>query len=448
MTTELKRLQKRVSALMAVQNIAQELMSELDRWRLLNKILNAAVQVLNADTGSLLIWAPPDDLEFALSADPRVLGHRIPATQGIAGWVFTNEQPLIVGDVSQDSRWSQEVNPDFQTHSLVAVPLMTPTERIGVVEVLNKQSGQQFDEEDRDILSALAAQAAQAIVNARLYQELEEEKNRMIEIEDQMHKKMARDLHDGPAQGLAAMMMNIEFILRLYEHEPSKVPEELTQLRQTLSKTLAQVRNTMFELRPVILETQGLQAALKSYVERLLQTEGMNIHLDLVHMEERLPARIERLCFDIVREAVGNVNKHAHAKNTWIVVERRLHDLVVAVRDDGRGFDVAHIEQEYDSRGSLGLLNMRERSEVLGAKYAIESKPGRGTLVYLLVPMVEAEAPTSADEPHEPAASDSDGRRKRSTGPLPPEPNGKRKKGTGPLGLVNHDQPSPEDEAE
>ena len=92
-------------------------------------------------------------------------------------------------------------------------------------------------------------------------------------------------------------------------------------------------------------------------------------------LDERLPERVESLCFAIIHEAVGNVKKHAEAENTWIVVERRGSRLYVAVRDDGTGFDVSSTEATYDSRGSLGLLNMQERADVLGARYAIESSP-------------------------------------------------------------------------
>ena len=441
MVPDVQQLRKRVQALTTVQQIAQELMSELDDLCLLHKILNAAVQVLNADTGSLLIWVEPDHLEFAVSPDTDIVGQRMPANQGIAGWVFTNEQPLIVGNVSEDGRWYQEMAPGFETQSLIAVPLMTPTERIGVIEVLNKKSGEHFDQEDRDILSALAAQAAQAIVNARLYQELEAEKNRILEVEDQTHKKLARDLHDGPAQALASMIMDLEFLQRVYAHEPQRLPEELSKLRQRAARTLDQVRTTMFGLRPMILETQGLRATLESYVERLRTAEELNVQLSIRGLDERLPRRIEEACFAVIREAINNVNKHAHCANAWIVIERRAKDLIVAIRDNGKGFDLAQTEARYDRLGKLGMLNMRERAEMLGARYRAESVPGQGTLVYLIVPLdledlerQDAVPGQEGDELHKPAASGERlPREVRSARPSPSQ--GRRRKGTGPLNL-------------
>jgi signal transduction histidine kinase len=239
-------------------------------------------------------------------------------------------------------------------------------------------------------------------------------------------------------------MMDVEFILRLCEREPHSVPGELDKLRQAAARTLAQVRTTMFELRPVILETQGLQAALESYVERLASTEQMDVRLEIRNLAARLPPRVERLCFVIIQEAVGNVKKHAHAAVTRIIVERRPRDLIIAVRDDGTGFDVARAQQEYDRRGNLGLLNIQERAEMLGARYAIHSAPGRGTLVSLAVPLEGRRAPvpgtaTTRTEPADELGADRSlhevDRPARSNGaPVGPA---RRRKGTGPLGLLS-----------
>jgi signal transduction histidine kinase len=448
MATDQNQLQRRIIALTALQNIAQELMVELDLERLLRKILKAAVDVLNASEGSLWFWEPTDELIVRVSEDPGLVGFRMSASEGLAGWVFTQCKPLIVGDVSEDERFAQHVDDfsGFETQSLIAVPLMTPTEKLGVVQVVNKKSGEQFDEHDLDILSALSAQAAVIYVNARLVQELEQEKNRVIALQDQMNKKLARDLHDGPAQTLAAMMMDAEFIIKLYEHEPERVPAELQELRAAAAKTLDQVRNAMFQLRPLVLETQGLEPALEQYVERRNTKEGMNIHLDVRGLEERLSSRVESLCFAIIHEAIGNVKKHAEADNAWIVVERKGDRLTVAVRDDGAGFDVSSTQANYDARGSLGLLNIQERAEVLGGRYAIESAPGKGTLVYLIVPLAHEQEGT-AGQAEAPAALAS--QRKRATGPLvwsggrdplSSTPRNGRRKGTGPLGVLGQDE--------
>jgi signal transduction histidine kinase len=148
-----------------------------------------------------------------------------------------------------------------------------------------------------------------------------------------------------------------------------------------------QARTTMFELRPLVLETQGLEAALEYYVERLRQTENMSIHLQVEGLEERLPHRVEDIVFAIVREAIHNIKKHARATNIWLTVIRKEKELLTTIQDDGQGFNVEEVEISYATRGSIGLLNLYERAEMLGGQISIESALGQGTTVSLMVPL-------------------------------------------------------------
>jgi signal transduction histidine kinase len=385
--------ERRINALTALQDISRTLTSELDLNRLLSKIVHAAVEVLDASTGSLLIWDPTDNsLIFAVTEGGEGEGEtlkqrRMPADQGIAGWIFTHRQPVIVEAVSQDERFFKGIDESLgsRTSSLIGAPLMTKGKRIGVIEVLNKRSGEKFDEQDLDTLSALAGQAAIAIVNARLYSTIREERDRMLGIEEEVHKKLARDFHDGPAQTLASLIMDIEFIQKLLERDPSMVEAELLQLKEKVTKAMHQVRTTMFELRPLILETQGLEAALEYYVERLRQTENMSIRLQVEGLEERLPHRVEDIVFAIVLEAINNTKKHARANSVWLTVIRDEKELLTTIRDDGQGFNVEEVEISYATRGSIGLLNLYERAEMLGGRISIESALGQGTTVSLMV---------------------------------------------------------------
>jgi signal transduction histidine kinase len=387
--------ERRINALTALQDISRTLTSELDLDRLLRKIIHAAVEVLDASTGSLLIWDPTENsLIFAVTEGGAGEGEtlklrRMSANQGIAGWIFTHRQPAIVEDVSKDERFFKGIDESlgYRTSSLVGVPLMTKGEMIGVIEVLNKKSGEEFNKQDVDTLSALAGQAAIAIVNARLYLQIREERDRMLGIEEEVHKKLARDFHDGPAQTLASLIMDIEFIQKLLHREPSKVEAELLQLKEKATKAMHQTRTTMFELRPLVLETQGLEAALEYYAEQLRQTENMSIHLQIEGLEERLPYRVEDIVFAIVREALNNIKKHARANNVWLTVICDEKELSTTIRDDGQGFDVKEVEISYATRGSIGLLNLYERAGMLGGRISIESALGQGTTVSLMVPL-------------------------------------------------------------
>ena len=390
---EYQLAQERIAALTVLQDVARNLISELDLNKLLREILHSAVRVLEASAGSLLLWDDAtNELVFAVTdggAGEALEGQRMRADKGIAGWVFSHRQPDIVHDVRSNGRFYSAIDESlgYHTSSLVAVPMIAKGQRIGVLEVLNKKSGKRFDENDHDILYALAGQAAIAVVNARLYQEVHDEKDRIIALEEDVRKELARDFHDGPAQTLAAMIMSIELIEALPEKIPEPVALGLKELRAMATKTLHQVRNMIFELRPVILKTQGLEPALHSYVERLREAEDMNIHLKVEGLEERLPAKLEEICFSIMQEAISNVKRHANEKNVWLTAIRRGEEFQVAIKDDGKGFDLAEVDRSYDRRGKLGLLNMRERAEMIRGRLSIESAPGEGTTITLDIPL-------------------------------------------------------------
>jgi signal transduction histidine kinase len=309
--------------------------------------------------------------------------------QGVAGWVVANQEPLIVPDVLQDDRHFAEI-PDgvqFPVQSLVCAPLAAKGKIIGAIQVLNKTQGHRFDDDDLDILTSFAAQSAVAIENARLYQDLKRERDRIVAVEEDVRRRLARDLHDGPAQLLTAITLNIDFIEMLAQRQPDKVVAELDCLRPTVQKALRQVRTLLFDLRPVILETQGLVPALQSYVERQREMDEVAYHLEVHGFQQRLAPPAEQAIFAIVQEAAGNVRKHARARNVWIGVAGQPRRLVVTVRDDGQGFAVDQVAAGYDRRGSLGMLNMQERAEGIGGKLAIRSRPGAGTTIVLTVPL-------------------------------------------------------------
>ena len=383
-------LSQRLIGLRMLQHITLDLVTELDVDRLLKRILRSAIHAVEGTAGALLLLEPDSkELVFAVvegGGGAALEGRRMPQGKGIAGWVVSNRELLIVSDVQQDERFFGEISAgvDFEVRSLICAPLIAKGEVIGVVQVLNKAHGAQFDDDDLDLMGSFAAQSATAIENARLYQELRRERDRIIAVEEEIRRRLARDLHDGPAQLLAAIIVNIEFVQKLLELEPQKVLGELDNLIPLAQKALRQLRTLLFDLRPVILETQGLAPALESYVRRQEEAGDLHYHLGVHNFEGRLVSQAERAIFGIVQEAVGNVRKHARAQNVWITVSSEGQQLLVEIRDDGCGFDVAQTTAEYDQRGSLGMLNMQERAEVIDGRLLINSRAGVGTAVTLM----------------------------------------------------------------
>jgi len=386
-------LSQQLIGLRMVQHIAQDLVAELDVERLLHRILRSAINAVEGQAGALLLLdSNKQELIFSVvegGGGQTLQGRRIGKDQGLAGWIFSHNQPVIVDDVSQDDRFLEEipVSVDFEVTSQIGVPLITRGETIGVIQVLNKMGGEPFDDDDLNLLTSFAAQSATAIENARLYQDLKREHDRLIAIEEEVRRRLARDLHDGPAQLLSALITQMEIVRKFWEREPTKALQELEELVPIAREALRQIRTLLFDLRPVILETQGLVPALQLYIQQQQEAGDLAYHLQISGFSGRLVAPAERALFSIVQEAVGNVKKHAWARNVWIAVAEQRDTLIVGVRDDGRGFDLDKLGAEYDRRGSLGLLNMRERAQALGGRLSIHSRPGLGTAIAVTVPL-------------------------------------------------------------
>jgi len=384
-------LTQQLVGLRMVQDVTQDLVSELDVDRLLQSILCSAIDAVHGTAGALLLLDPTGkELIFSVvegGGGVALEGQRMGREQGLGGWVVSHNKPLIIADVHEDERFYGQIPAKvaYDVTSMISAPLVVKGEPIGVVQVLNKAEGDRFDEDDLSLLTSFAAQSAIAIENTRLYQDLKRERDRLIAVEEAVRKRLARDLHDGPAQLLAALIGGINFVNILQEREPEKVPEELEELLPVAQKALRQVRTLLFNLRPVILETQGLVPALESYVERQREMGESSYHLQVDGFSDRLAASAERAIFGIVQEAVGNTRKHAQARHVWIAVVEQDGQLQVGVRDDGLGFDAEAVSAEYDQRGSLGMLNMRERAEAIGGRLSIRSQAGGGTVVMLTV---------------------------------------------------------------
>jgi signal transduction histidine kinase len=317
-------------------------------------------------------------------------GTRMPADKGIAGWVATHREPLIVGDVNRDDRYYRAISEDFDfaTTSLLCVPLVARGQVIGVLQVLNHEPGKYFIPADQEILTTFAAQSAVAIENARLYLSLREERDRIIAVEEDVRRRLARDLHDGPAQMLAAIIMSANFVKEALAHNsPEHAVNELGEMMPVAEKALRQVRTLLFDLRPVILETQGVAPALQSYAQRLREAEGLNVVFTAEGELGRLSHNAELAIFSIVQEAITNAKKHAQASRIDIQLTPTGDNLIVVVRDNGVGFDVKSVTGRYDERGSLGMLNMRERAELVQGDLTLSSQPGQGTVITLQVPL-------------------------------------------------------------
>lgn len=385
-------LHARINALQTLQNVARELTAELDLSTLLAKILRAAMDVSHSTAGSLFLYdAATHELVFKVivgGGGDALRDTRIPADRGIAGQSFVQQRAILVASAQADPRYfsAPADSVGLVIRQLLAVPLVYQGKAIGVLEVMNRDSGAEYTNDDADLLMAFAAQSAIAIENARLYGQVLEERDRILAVEAAVRHELARDLHDGPAQMLSVLIMELRYLRELAGRDVNKLMTEFVNLEAVAQKAMYQTRNILFDLRPLILEHQGLGPALEQYVLRLRMIEPFKIALTADTLKTRYEPKVEAAIFSIVQEAVNNAKKHARAGHLEINAVENEQGLTIVVRDDGLGFDVTRTQASYGERGSLGLLNMKERAEIARAKLDIVSEKEKGTTVTLSRP--------------------------------------------------------------
>jgi len=245
-----------------------------------------------------------------------------------------------------------------------------------------------FDDERAAVLQGVGLQLEAVLRTAVRCRDLAAEKERLTDLEEEARKRMARDLHDGPTQVMASIAMRANFIRRLMQRDRKGAAEELLRLEEMARQTTKDIRQMLFTLRPLILESHGLVAALAQLADKVHDTHGANVVLDAVpESADGVDPSLQGVAFYIAEEALNNARKHAAAAHIWIRLDRRGGVLILEVRDDGVGFNVGAVDATYAQRGSLGMVNMRERAELVGGSLRVESAEGRGTLVTLTLPV-------------------------------------------------------------
>lgn len=319
-------------------------------------------------------------------ADMRIT---LPGRQGLISQTIEDGSAQLAIDVANDPELSRIVA--FRAcQAAYCVPLRLGLDNYGVL-LFGHPNENYFTPECTEVLDIVGNQAVIAIQNARLYRDLELEKERILEIQEEARNKLARDLHDGPTQSVSAIAMRVNFARRLLERDVKATADELFRVEDLARQTAKEIRHMLFTLRPLVLESQGLVAALESMAEKMRETYNQNV---IISADPQVVSQLEMnkqgVIFYIAEEAVNNARKHAQAENVWVRV-RPLEDelALLEIEDDGMGFDKYAVEDKYEDRGSLGMVNMRERTELVNGRLQIDSEMGQGTFISVIIPLTE-----------------------------------------------------------
>jgi two-component system sensor histidine kinase DegS len=204
----------------------------------------------------------------------------------------------------------------------------------------------------------------------------------IVNAQEAERQRLSRQMHDGPAQALSNFILQTEIAMRLLDIDPAQAKDELGNLKTSAMTTFQKVRNFIFELRPMMLDDLGLTPTLKKYADAFKEQAGLDVSLTVTGTERRLEPYLEVMIFRAVQELLGNASRHSQASIVKVKVDLG-NDLVrVSVDDNGKGFDPETLREA----NNLGLKLIRERAEMLGGNFEIDSAAGSGTRISFSVP--------------------------------------------------------------
>ena len=213
---------------------------------------------------------------------------------------------------------------------------------------------------------------------------------KIIEAQEEERMRVSREIHDGPAQSMANVVLKAELCEKLLNIDLSQAKDELNELKDIARNSIKDVRRIIYDLRPMSLDDLGLIPTLQRYIDKFMEETGINVDLMILDNPEEIKPIIEIACFRIIQEALNNASKHSKAKEVLIKIEYAVDKLFIVIKDNGIGFEKDKLKRSKDLRG-YGLIGMKERAELLSGKLDIISSLGEGTKVLLTIPLEREE---------------------------------------------------------
>lgn len=244
------------------------------------------------------------------------------------------------------------------------------------------QSDQAHLERYKSILERLLAQLAGGNAGSKGAKSEMASVEMLVNAQEAERQRLSRQMHDGPAQALSNFILQTEIAMRLLEMDPAQAKTELSNLKAAAMGTFQKVRNFIFELRPMMLDDLGLIPTIRRYADTFKEQSGIDVNVVVSGSERRLEPYLEVMIFRAMQELMGNAVRHSQATQIKVQVDMGENMLRMSVEDNGKGFDADLAGKE----GGLGLKIIRERVEMLGGSFEIDSAPGKGARVTVAVP--------------------------------------------------------------
>ncbi len=377
----LRSRERQMEALHSLDNVSRSQQS-LDA--LASQTLQVAMRGWKAQAGAIFLYLPEEDRWVSLAQEGMddVTSVRFAFAQTLALEAFSQQSLILHPAMSEQPH---------ELGSAAALPLITEGQSFGVLFLgAHRQHG--FSKQHSDLLQTIAHQISLAIRNAQLYAELQQ--TAML----RERYRLAREFHDGLAQTLGYLGLQIDRIERMFQKgQYDNLEREINETRQIVRSAYMDVREAIEGLRLRWDDPEQLARNLETYVHDFSRQANLDVTFTASPADLTAPSRISLQLLRIAQEALTNVRKHAQAQRVDVLVLRRGDELELRVADDGVGFSDA--PRQNSGHRSYGLTSMRERAESIGGRLSVVTGPGQGSVITVTVPMPSAPAPASFETP-------------------------------------------------
>jgi Signal transduction histidine kinase len=429
-------------------DIGKSLTSEKDTLKLFEKIIDCSMKLTCADAGTIYIVTDKKDgewsnvrsgstrgklLKFVISRNTSMninlqdVSYPI-SPKSIFGFTVISGKSLIINDVydtelqgeyRHDHRFDKSTG--YRTKSILSIPMRNHDDDItGVIQLINKKTvwdkkldyGREdvteeilpFNVTDELIMNSLAGQAAVALENSQLYRgmhnllDVYKQQNsqllylskKIMKAHEEERKRIAREIHDGPAQSAVNLSFRLEICKRYFADENmDKLQSEMLGLGDSIHSTVKEIRSIIYDLKPSGLE-DGLIKAIQRYIEAYSSNNSINIDFTYSGDDSVLEYYLTSTLYRITQEALNNIKKHAEADSIMIDITITNEKVDLEIYDDGKGFDLEELKtRKFDKlKGGFGLQGIRERVELVRGRLDIKSAPGKGTRLVVDIPVL------------------------------------------------------------
>ncbi|MFC1988018.1 response regulator [Chloroflexota bacterium] len=396
----LRRENSRLKALMPIFEWSKVLLSEVDEDKILNLVLDAVVSETKADMAQVMLWDDAGNLVLKVSrglSEAEVIGEIV--ADAMAVKAISTLEPVVVSSKEGNAPKAVDETQPKESGSKIYIPLIARGEAIGVLKVARLVDKAVFKQSDVEFLFTLCGQGAVAMANARLFEsvqrkqaEVEELLKKVLNTTENERMKLSLELHDGPIQSIVASQYGVETIgILINKNELDKVEAKLYSTQQALAQSIHDLRRIVMDLHPSILNESGLASAVQDYLSNMEKDDWISCYLEVKGTIKRMEPNAERSIYYVVKEALNNIRKHAKAHEVHVVIDFQDGSLAIDVSDDGNGMDTS-AKRGNTGMEHLGIDGMNERARMLNGSLVIQSKPGEGTRVKLVVPIDTIEA--------------------------------------------------------